>query len=66
MEQVARRGGRVPPLDGDIQKPEHYPGQPTLGDPVWAGGVRLDDFQRSLSTSIIQWFCNKIQGNTLK
>lgn len=39
MEQVAQRGGRVPPLDGHIQKPEHYyPGQPTLGDPVWAGG----------------------------
>jgi len=36
--------------------------QPTVGDPASAGGVGLDDPQRSLPTPTILWFCDSVTG----
>lgn len=36
----------------------HNLGQPALGGPDWAGVFGPDDFQRSLPTSTILWFCD--------
>jgi len=53
LEQAAQGGCGVS-FSGDIQDP---PGrgavQPAVGDPAWAGGVGLDDPQRSLPTPTI-------------
>jgi len=53
LEQAAQGGGGVC-FSGDIQDPPGQgPLQPTVGDPASAGGVGLDDPQRSLPTPTI-------------
>ena len=50
LEQAAQGGCGVS-LSGDIQDPPgRSPVQPAVGDPASAGGVGLDDPQRSLPT----------------
>ena len=50
LEQAAQGGCGVS-FSGDIQDPPGQgPVQPTVGDPALAGGVGLDDPQRSLPT----------------
>lgn len=57
--QVAGRGYGVP-VFGDIQKPSgHYPAQTNLGDPLWAETLANYDFQMSLATLTILWFCKQ-------
>ena len=56
LEQSAQRGCGVS-FSGDIQDP---PVQPAVGDPASAGGVGLDDPQRSLPTPTILWFCDSV------
>ena len=57
LEQVAQRGGGFS-FSGDIQTlPGQGPVQPALGDTALAGGLDLDDPQRSLPIPNILWFC---------
>jgi len=53
LEQAAQRGCGVS-FSGDIENPPGQgPVQPAVGDPASAGGVGLDDPQRSLLTPTI-------------
>jgi len=53
LEQAAQGGCGVS-FSGDIQDPPGQgPVQPAIGDPALAGGVELDDPQRSLPTPTI-------------
>ncbi|KAJ7417875.1 hypothetical protein BTVI_31140 [Pitangus sulphuratus] len=53
LEQAAHRGHGVS-LSGDIQNPPgHIPVSPAPGDSAFAGGIGLDDLQRSLPTLTI-------------
>ena len=53
LEQAAQGGCGVS-FSGDIQDPPGQgPVQPAVGDPALAGGVGLDDPQRSLPTPAI-------------
>jgi len=50
----AAQGGCGVSFSGDIQDPPgRGPVQPALGDPASAGGLRLDDPQRSLPSPAI-------------
>jgi len=60
LEQAAQEAGGVS-FSGDIQDPPGQgPVQPAVGDPTLAGGVGLDDPQRSLPTLNILWFCDSV------
>jgi len=57
LEQAAQGGCGVS-FSGDVQDPSgRGPVQPAVGDPASAGGVGLDDPQRSVPTPNILRFC---------
>ena len=64
LEQAAQRGCGVS-FSGHIQDlPGRGPVQPALGVPALAGGVGLDDPQRSLPTPNILWFSPSVKAGS--
>lgn len=57
LVEVVEESCKIPLLGNTQAQYGHSPGQPILGDKVWAGDVGVNDLQRALPTLAILWLC---------